>query len=148
MKKYKWRIYADENIDKEIIKSLRSSNIDVLWVTEDNSLIKQKDDLFHYKKARKLKRYLLTKDKDFWCDSKYLLHESPGVIIITTQNKNIASSLILLLKNLVDNYNPLDEPIYLNKLKVKLSDSGITLKILDHATQKKIVKFWNWEDLF
>jgi len=80
MKKYKWRIYADENIEKETIESLRRANIDVLWIAEDNSLRKQKDDLYHYKKARKLKRYLLTKDRDFWSDSKYPLHESPGVI--------------------------------------------------------------------
>jgi len=56
--KYKWRLYADNNIEKEIIEFLRGSNMDILWVAEEDDLHKQQDDRFHYQKARNLCRYL------------------------------------------------------------------------------------------
>jgi len=148
MKTYKWRIYADANIEKEMVESLRRANLDVLWIAEDKSLRRQKDDSFHYNKARQLNRYLLTKDKDFWSDSKYLLHESLGVIIVTTQNKDVGSLIVRLLRKLIQDYNPLSDPLYLDGIKVKLSESGISLKILDHDTQKKTVDSWAWDELF
>lgn len=148
MRKYKWRLYADANIEKDIIEALRKANIDVLWVIENNSLRKQKDDMFHYKKAKQLGRYLLTKDEGFWSDRKYLLHESPGVIIVKSQEREMGALLVRLLRKLLQDYNPLNEPLYLQGIKVKLSDSGINLRILDHDTQKKTSESWNWDDLY
>ena len=51
--KYKWRFYADNNIEQSIVEFLRKSNFDVLWVAEVPNLRKQQEDIFHYSKARK-----------------------------------------------------------------------------------------------
>ena len=36
--KYKWRIYADNNISREIVDHLRQSDMDVLWIAEEPDL--------------------------------------------------------------------------------------------------------------
>ena len=61
--KYKWRLYADNNIEREIVEHLRYSDMDVLWIAEVPDLRKQQDDTFHYQKARELGRYLLTNQR-------------------------------------------------------------------------------------
>jgi len=146
MTKYKWRLYADENIEKDIVEALRKAKIDVLWVVEEKSLRKQKDDFFHYKKSNQLGRFFLTKDEEFWPDRKYPLHKSPGVIIISSQDKDIGALLIILLRKLISQYNPAQEPIRLEGIKIRLSEEGIYLRALDPDTQKKVNEFWKWED--
>lgn len=141
-------MYADENIEKKLVEELRRVNMDVLWVAEKDSLRKQKDDTFHYKKAKHLNRYLLTKDRAFWGDRKYPLHESPGVIIINIQNKELGVLLVRLLRKLLIDYNPLNEPLYLQGSKIKLSDSEIKIHMLNHDTQKKETSIWNWKELY
>ncbi|NGX29229.1 MAG: hypothetical protein K940chlam4_00059 [Candidatus Anoxychlamydiales bacterium] len=75
-KNRKWRIYADKNVEKNTISLLRKK-MDVLSVEEDIKLTNQEDS-FHYKKAKQLKRLLLTNDKDFWSDQQFKLLESPA----------------------------------------------------------------------
>ena len=77
----RWRLYADNNIEKEIVDHLREEAFDVLAVAEDPQL-RHRDDEFHYQRARQLDRYLLTHDEDFWDDRTYPLRQSPGVIIL------------------------------------------------------------------
>jgi predicted nuclease of predicted toxin-antitoxin system len=60
----RWRLYADNNIEKEIIGFLREEEFDVLAVGKDAQLRHQEDE-FHYQKARQLDRYLVTHDGDF-----------------------------------------------------------------------------------
>jgi predicted nuclease of predicted toxin-antitoxin system len=149
VKKYKWRIYADKNVERNVVQDLRRAGVDVLWVSEETSLSKQIDDSFHYQEARKRQRYLLTHDEDFWDDSKYPLHLSPGVIILShTPEPDLGALLVRLLRKLLVDYNPLSEPLYLDGIKVKLSSEGITLRVLDHDTQQKAVDFWRWKDLY
>jgi len=62
--KYKWHFYADNNIEQSIVEFLRKSNFDVLWIAEIPNLRKQQEDIFHYLKARKLRRYLLTREPE------------------------------------------------------------------------------------
>lgn len=52
--KYKWRIYADNDIEKEVVEHLKKSDMNVFWVAEDLKL-KKEEDTFHYKKAKELK---------------------------------------------------------------------------------------------
>ena len=67
----KWRLYADNNIEREIIQYLMGeAAFDVLAVGEDPTL-RHRDDEFHYQKARQLGRYLLTHDDDFWNDRRF-----------------------------------------------------------------------------
>lgn len=145
--KYKWRLYADNNIEREIIEHLRHSNMDVLWIAEVPDLRKQQDDTFHYQKARRLSRYLLTRDLDFWDDQRHPLQCSPGVTIINTDNVISAKYLPILLRKLIQDYNPLPEPLYLDGVKIKLDPDGITLKMVDHDTQKVTTESWSWNDL-
>jgi predicted nuclease of predicted toxin-antitoxin system len=145
--KYKWRFYADNNIELEIVEHLRRSGIDVLWIAEHPELERQQDDQLHYRKAAELGRYLLTKDVDFWDDRRHPLRSSPGVVMITTGDVSVAKYLPLLLRKLVDALNPTSERLYLHGLKVKLSSEGIVLKMLDRDTQKVAIQSWTWLDL-
>ena len=148
MKPYKWRLYADNNIEKEIVDHLRESEMDVLWVAKDSKLKSQGDDLFHYRKARELGRYLLTHDEDFWHDIRFPLQRCPGVIILPTGDVELAKYLPQLLRKLLRDYNPLSEPLYLDGVKVKLTDEGVTIKMVNRDTQKKTAETWLWSELF
>jgi hypothetical protein len=86
--------------------------MDVLWVTEDSELRKQKDDPFHYRKASELGRYLLTHDEDFWNDHGYPLYQCPGLILLATYDTEIAKYLPQLLQKVMDDYNPTEASIY------------------------------------
>ena len=148
MRKYKWRLYADEDIEKEIVNSLRLAKFDVLWVAEEPSLRKSKEDLFHFRKSKQKQRYFVTKDLGFWSDSKYLIHQSPGLIILTSQNKEMGALLVRLLRKFVDDYNLAKEPFYLDGMKIKISNSNVILKFLDNRTHRKTIMQWSWEELF
>ncbi len=146
-RKYKWRFYADNNIEREIVEHLRTSNIDVLWIAEVPELKKQQDDAFHYRKAAQLSRYLLTRDLDFWDDQRHPLMESPGVVIVTTGDVDAAKYLPLLLRKLISDHIPLPEPLYLDGVKIRLDTNGITIKMIDPDTQKVTTEDWMWSDL-
>jgi len=146
--KYKWRFYSDNNIEQSIVEFLRKSNLDVLWITEIPNLRKQQEDIFHYLKARKLRRYLLTRDLDFWNDQRFPLKNSPGVVIITTEDTSIVNYLPMLLRKLINDYNTLPEPLYLDGVKLKLGLESIVIKMVDRDTQRVTTESWNWKDLF
>lgn len=125
--KYKWRLYADNNIAREIVEHLRESNMDVLWVAEVPELRCQRDDTFHYRKATELRRYLLTNDMDFWNDREFPVKDSPGVVVLATSDSSLVKYLPVLLRKLVRDYNPISESLYLDGIKVKLSAEGLFL---------------------
>jgi predicted nuclease of predicted toxin-antitoxin system len=147
MKKYKWRLYADHNIEKELVYDLRSSGFNVLWVIEDKYLEQQKDDSFHYQMARKLRRYLLTKDNDFWDDHIYPIQNSPGVIILATTDVSVSKYLPVILRNLMRDYNPDIESVYLYGIKIKIGAEELIIKMIDSDTQKISTEKWNLKDL-
>ena len=146
-RKYKWRLYADNNIEREIVDHLRRSQFDVLWIAEIPKLKRQQDDAFHYRKAAQLSRYLLTKDLDFWDDRKHPLKESAGVIIIATADVEIAKYLPLLLRKLISDYNPTSEPLYLDGVKIRLDAEGFAIRMVDHDTQTVTNETWKWTDI-
>ena len=145
--KYKWRIYADNDIEAEIVEQLRRSGMDVLWISEDSELRRQQDDGFHYQKARELGRYLLTKDQDLWDDKKHRLATSPGVLIVTTADIEVAKYLPVLLRKLVGATSPPSEPVKLDGIKVRMGTEGFTLKFIDQDAQKVTRESFNWRDL-
>lgn len=148
MKSYKWRLYADNNIEKEIVEHLREhTDMDVLWVCDDPKLRREQDDSFQYQKARELERYLITHDEDFLNDTQFPLQRSPGIIVIPKNAKSLAKYFPQLLRKLMDDYNPTDEPLYLAEIKVRLSWEGIVIRLLDHDSQKKITETWTWQEL-
>jgi len=145
--KYKWRIYADNDIEREIVDHLRGSNMDVLWISEDPRLRRQQDDRFHYQKARQLRRYLLTRDQGFWDDRKHPLAASPGVLIISSAEIDVAKFLPVVLQKLMDANNPLGEPITLASLKVRMGSESFSIKGIDQETQTATTDTYNWDDL-
>ncbi len=146
--KYKWRFYADSNVEKEVVDYLRSSGFDVLWVAEVAELQSQEDDVFHYKKALQLGRYLVTHDSDFWNDQKHPLRESPGLVILGAKDRSIAKYFPVLLRKLIQDYSPTSMALYLGGVKIKLSSEGIVIKMLDRDTQKVATESWVWPELF
>ncbi|MDD2943920.1 MAG: DUF5615 family PIN-like protein [bacterium] len=146
--KYKWRFYADNNIERELVEHLRESDFDVLWIAENPRLSRQQEDRFHYQQSRKMKRYLLTRDLDFWDDRRFPLQQSPGALIITTNETEITPYLPRLLRKIFTDYNPLSEPLYMDKLKIKADATGFELKGIDHDSQKVTIDRWTWKEIF
>ncbi len=145
--KYKWRIYADNDIEREIVDHLRGSNMDVLWISEDPKLRRQEEDRFHYQKARQLGRYLLTRDQGFWDDRKHPLAVSPGVLIISSAEMGVAKFLPVVLQKLMDANNPLGEPVTLEGIKVRMGSESFSIKYIDQETQRVTTDTFKWEDL-
>lgn len=143
MKPYKWRLYADHNIEREIVQYLREdARMDVLWVQEEPKLRQQQDDIFHYHEARRLRRYLLTYDQDFWDDARFPLNQSPGVIILVRGSE--AKYLVHVFEKLLTGFG---EVIYLDAMKIRLTAEGFTIKFVDRETQKKHTSSWQWRDV-
>ena len=141
--KYKWRFYADNNIGPEIVKHLRGSAMDVLWVGDAPEL-QCRDDTFHYRKAAELKRYLLTYDMHFWNDRNFPIKESPGVIILAIRDASVAKLLPVILRKAIDAI-PEPGPKYLYGKKIKITTKGATVKELDRDSQKVSDEFLSLE---
>jgi hypothetical protein len=146
-RKYKWRIYADNNVSQDVVELLRQSGMNVLWVAEEPELRRHRDDKFHYGQAGKLGRYLLTSDRDFWDDRKFPLLQSPGLILLDSDDPQTAKYLPVILKKIIVEYNPTANPLYLGRTKTKLSSEGIVIKIIDPDTSKPSRDRWSWGDL-
>ena len=146
--KYKWRFYADNNIERSLVEHLRGSGFDVLWIAENPTLRRQQEDRFHYQQASEMKRYLLTRDLDFWDDRRFPLKQSPGILIITAKDAEITPYLPQLLRKIFIDLNPLPEPLYLDGMKIKADATGFELKGIDHDSQKVTVDRWKWKELF
>ncbi len=146
--RYKWRFYADNNVERGLVEYLRKSGFDILWIAENPDLRRQQEDRFHYQQAGIMKRYLLTRDLDFWDDRRFPLNQSPGVLIITTSDAEITRYLPRLLRKVFVDMNPLPEPLYMDGMKIKADANGFELKGVDHDTQKVTVDKWTWRELF
>lgn len=135
-KSRKWRLYADNNIEAEIVRFLKSeAGFNVLSVADDPGLRHQEDE-FHYNKARQLDRYLLTHDDDFWDDRRFPLHQSPGVIIIPKNEEGQAKLFPVLLRQMVEVDFDVDrEDRHLGAMKFRLSWDGMTYKTTLDGTE-------------
>jgi predicted nuclease of predicted toxin-antitoxin system len=140
----KWRLYADENIDEPLVIQLRKAGFDVLWVLQSQTLRREKEDEFHYRKARELERYLITRDLDFWSDTQFPLHESPGLILLAGARRE-DELLVKGLRFVMDTYT--EVAVGLQQMKVRLTQEGLTIRLLNFETQKKQTTFWSWEDV-
>jgi predicted nuclease of predicted toxin-antitoxin system len=146
-RKYKWRLLADHNVEREIVEHLRRSGFDVVSAAESDAL-RNRDDAFHYQYARETRRYLLTKDLDFWDDRKHPLKRSPGVVIITTSDVDLGRWLPFLLRRLIRDHNPFPEPLYPDGMKFKVGADAIVMKMVDHDSQTVSTQTWQWRELF
>jgi predicted nuclease of predicted toxin-antitoxin system len=143
----KWRLYADNNIEKEIVEYLRQEEFDVAAVAEITELRHQEDE-FHYQKARQLDRYLLTHDDDFWDDRRFPLRESPGIIILPKNDGGDAKYFPVLLRKIVErDYNIDNGPRHLAGFKFRLSWDGMTYKASSLAGSTQVGETVSWVDL-
>ena len=69
----KIKLYADENIRHGMVLGLRMQGINIKHACEVN--LTNRDDMDHFQYAKKTKRWLLTTDKDFMDNNKYLLNK-------------------------------------------------------------------------
>jgi hypothetical protein len=145
-KKYLWRFYADNNMENKVVDYLRILNFNIIWTKENPKLSRQDDLNFHYQKARQLDCSLLTRNAAFWNDNKYSMKESPGVLVLDTEDMGLILKLPDILKKLILKCNSLRGPLYLDGIKMKLGSKGVVIKILDRNTQKKEKLIWLWKD--
>ena len=144
----KWRLYADNNVEREIIQYLREdAGFDVLAVGDDPKL-QNREDEFHYQKACQLVRYLLTHDDDFWDDRRFPLRHSPGVIIIPKNEDGMTKLFPVLLRKIVEiDYNIDNGPRHLGGAKIRMTWDGMALKagFSDGSIEKS--QTFSWVDL-
>ena len=75
------RIYADANIPNGIVTFMRTRlRWDVLFVVEHDDLRRARD-IEHYRLARKLRRTIVTLDRDYIDDRDFPPAEGAGVIV-------------------------------------------------------------------
>jgi predicted nuclease of predicted toxin-antitoxin system len=81
------RVYADANLPAGLVAFMRQRlNWDVLFVVEHDELRRARD-IEHYRLARKLRRTLVTLDRDYLDDSQFPPHESPGVVVVSAPHE-------------------------------------------------------------
>jgi len=147
-RQFKWRLYADHNIEAEIVRILRSQRLDVLHVSEHRALVAQREDYrFHVRNADRLRRYILTRDDDFWNDHKVPLAECPGVILIKVAQPGEAAWAVVALRNMYRFFTRSYRDWFgLYKRKVKITEEAITLRLLDNATGRARTVLSPWSD--
>lgn len=144
----KWRLYADNNVEHEIIRYLRDeASFDVLAVGEGQKL-KHQEDEFHYRKALQLDRYLLTHDDDFWDDRRFPLRDSPGVIIIPENEEGATKLFPVLLRKIIERDYNIDGGLrHLGGMKIRLTWDGMTHKASRSDGTLQSSETFSWVDL-
>ena len=80
-KKSRIQLYADECFPVTAVMELKSFGYSITHAF-DRKLV-HKPDLLHLKESKKLKRVLITLDRDFISYEQVSLNEHPGVIVIS-----------------------------------------------------------------
>ncbi len=77
----KARLYGDEDIEEEVVRAIRDRGVNISSVRERKE--RGKPHEVHLATARRERRFLLTKDKDFLDDARFPLQkQGPGIIYI------------------------------------------------------------------
>ena len=91
------RIYADANVPAGLVAYMRTVlDWDVLFVIEDEDL-RRAPDVKHYRLALRLRRTLITMDRDYLDDRRFPPQESGGVLVIQAPDER---QLFALLKRI------------------------------------------------
>ena len=92
------RIYADANIPVGAVSFMRARlKWDVLYVVEHDDLRRASDGQ-HYRTARRLRRTIVTLDRDFADDRRFPPDESGGVIICEATDERALHRLLRLVR--------------------------------------------------
>ena len=98
-------LYADECFPVPVTTYLKSLGYSIIHAYDQNFI--QKSDYFHLSKSKKLKRILITLDRDFLYYNQVNLDSHPGVIVISSGSAtpfNINKICEKLLKNISKNF--------------------------------------------
>ena len=83
-KKIRIRLYADENFPLPAVMYLKSLGISIVHAYDLNLV--EKNDKVHIREAKKLRRTIISIDRDFLYYSDISLQDSYGAIIVSTGN--------------------------------------------------------------
>jgi predicted nuclease of predicted toxin-antitoxin system len=142
MTRVRWKLYADRDIEKNTVDELRKADFNVFWAIEHPELPKSDD--FHCNNSRKMGRFLVTRDQDFWDNKKHPLRASPFLVILGNKDpKNDASLLIKLRSIIYDLLSP-QGGVRPTQLKFKLSDMNINYQYIDIDTGLEVSENTTW----
>ncbi|MCC7242999.1 MAG: DUF5615 family PIN-like protein [Acidobacteria bacterium] len=80
------RVYADANVPSGLVGFMRDTlRWDVLFVLEHPDLRRARD-VEHFRLARRLRRTLVTLDRDYLDDRQFPPHEGAGVLVVAAPN--------------------------------------------------------------
>jgi hypothetical protein len=81
------RVYADANVPAGVVGFMRHRlGWDVLFVVEHDDL-RRAHDVEHYRLARKLRRTLITIDRDYLDDRAFPPAETAGVVVLSAPDQ-------------------------------------------------------------
>src|SRR5712692_8952878 len=88
------RVYADANVPAGLVAYMRARlQWDVLFVMEEDEL-RRAPDLKHYRLAERLRRTIVTLDRDYLDDRRFPPHEGAGVLVISAPNERELLALL------------------------------------------------------
>jgi hypothetical protein len=144
----RWRLYADRSIEAAIVEHLRDSRVDVVSLGHAARLSPGQRLRSPYRRARELKRYLLTRDEGFWDDQRYPLKTCAGVIILATKGAWVGKWLVLVLRKMTRDYGAFLISAPPEHIKVRVTAESISVKIADGGTEHATTRTCTWTDLF
>jgi len=91
------RVYVDANVPVGVVSYMRQVlHWDVLFVLEEPA-IRRAPDVEHFRRALDLGRTLITLDRDFLDDRRFLPASSPGVIVCSAPDEAALKRLLARL---------------------------------------------------
>lgn len=89
------RIYADANVPAGLVSFMRDRlRWDVLFVLEHDDL-RRAPDTEHFRLARRLRRTLITLDRDYLDDRRFPLAESGGVLVVSGPDEALLAKILV-----------------------------------------------------
>jgi predicted nuclease of predicted toxin-antitoxin system len=88
------RVYADANVPAGVVAFMRSRlGWDVLFVMEHDELRRATDDE-HFRRAREMRRTLISLDRDYLDERRFPSGESPGVLVVSAPDERLLGRLL------------------------------------------------------
>ena len=126
----KIKLYADEDIPSAVVAFMRDTLYwDITYVGEQEDL-REKEDLYHHRRAREEGRILLTRDKHYLDPWRFPFHKSSGVIILEEKNTQKMIHILRFLPRFLEQV--LRERLrHRSFFKIMVSSSGAKLRYQD-----------------
>ena len=88
------RVYADANVPSGVVEFMRTRlHWDVLFVMEHDDLRRAPDDE-HFRRAREMRRTLISLDRDYLDDQRFPASDSPGVLVMSAPDERFLVRLL------------------------------------------------------